>query len=104
MTANTPTSADFRETYSADGGVDYRDVIRQSGGHWSIKAGSFCTIYDDDPLGGCFRVQKAGQNCYEFYFVARTEERAETDPGKPSWTARAWRSDEPAACHDKADV
>jgi hypothetical protein len=99
-----PSKREFRETYETDGRVDYRDGGRQSGGRWSIKAGSFCTIYDDDPLGGCFRVQKAGPNCYEFYFVARTEERAETDPDKPSWTARAWRADEPAACHEKADV
>jgi hypothetical protein len=100
-----PNKRSFHEIYHADGSVAYEDDGRTSGGHWSIKAGSFCTIYDDDPLGGCFRVQKAGPNCYEFYFIARTEENAEKDPSdKPSWTARAWHADAPAACHDKADV
>ena len=48
--------------------------MRECGGHWSVASGTFCTIYDDDPTGGCFRVQKTGANCFEFYFVARTED------------------------------
>jgi hypothetical protein len=100
-----PNKRSFRETYNLDGGLAYQDDRRQSGGHWSIKSGSLCTIYDDDPAGGCFRVQKAGPNCYEFYFIARTEERAENDPSdKPSWTARGWMPDKPAACSERADV
>jgi hypothetical protein len=93
----------FTETYAAEGGVDYRDSVRVSGGHWSIVAGTFCTIYDDDPAGGCFRVMRSGENCYEFYFVARTEEQAAT-PGSPDWSARGWLNSKPATCTDGANV
>ncbi len=100
-----PNKRSFRETYETGGAVAYEDDRRSSTGHWSIKAGSLCTIYDDDPAGGCFRVQKAGPNCYEFYFIARTEEGAEKAPSdKPSWTARAWMAGKPASCSEKADV
>ena len=100
-----PNKRSFHEAYEPDGNVRYEDDARTSGGHWSIKAGSFCTIYDDDPLGGCYRVQKAGPNCYEFYFIARTEERAMSDPSdKPSWTARAWLASEPASCTERGEA
>ena len=45
-------------------------------GRWSISEGTLCTIYDNDPTGGCFRVLKTGSNCFEFYFVARNEYEA----------------------------
>ncbi len=95
-----PSGREFHETYEADGRVAYADDLRASGGHWSIESGAFCTIYDDDPMGGCFRVHKVGSNCYEFYFVARTEEEARAAQKEPSWTARAWLEQEPATCKD----
>lgn len=93
----------FTETYRAEGRLRYRDELRASDGHWSVTAGTFCTIYDEDPTGGCFRVHREGANCYEFYFVARTEERAK-EPGAPSWTARAWVSGEKSTCVDGANA
>lgn len=95
----------FTETYAVDGSVAYRDDGRESGGHWSVESGTFCTIYDDDPAGGCFRVKRAGSNCYEFYFVARTE--AEASQGrtkKPDWVAQAWFKDQVSTCVAGADV
>lgn len=80
----------FDEAYEATGEVRYRDETRANGGQWSIVAGTFCTIYDNDLSGGCFRVRQESANCYEFYFVARTEEQAEIDPKKPDWTAQVW--------------
>jgi hypothetical protein len=96
-----PNGRPFKETYEAGGRVSYADDLHASGGRWSIEAGTFCTIYDDDPMGGCFRVHKVGSNCYEFYFVARTEEQARKDPKEPDWTARAWLEDEPSTCKER---
>lgn len=88
----------FHETYAADGTVAYRDQRRVSGGRWSVETGTFCTIYDDDPAGGCYRVRQVSGNCFEFYFVARTEAEAKRDPRKPSWTARGWFPEKPTTC------
>jgi len=88
----------FQETYRADGSVSYRDTRRTSGGKWSVQAGTFCTIYDGDPAGGCYRVRRQSENCFEFFFVARTEAEARRDPRKPAWTARGWFSGKPSTC------
>lgn len=93
----------FTESYTDAGRLDYRDELRQSGGHWSIVNGTFCTIYDTDPTGGCFRVRRSGANCFEFYFVARTEEEART-PRDPDWTARGWLNDRKSTCVDGANA
>lgn len=98
-----PSGREFTETYASGGHVDYRDTGRATGGRWSITDGSFCTIYDDDPTGGCFRVLKSGANCFEFYFVARTEEEART-PRSPDWTARAWLTGENSTCTEGSNV
>ena len=95
----------FTETYEPGGAIAYseKDVAYQ--GHWSLQAGTFCTIYDSDPTGGCYSVRQVGDNCYEFYFVARTEEEAATQgPGPARWTARAAVSDRDATCSDKPAV
>ena len=95
----------FKETYMDDGGLHYQDDGRVNGGHWSVSSGTFCTIYDDDPAGGCFRVQKIGANCFEFYFVARTEDKAPGPPDRdPSWTARAWISGHASTCKERVGV
>jgi hypothetical protein len=94
----------FEETYMTGGRVSYRDSNRSSGGRWSIQSGTFCTIYDDDPAGGCYRVRRDGENCFEFYFVARTEAQASGDPRTPHWTARAWYKDKPSTCVDGQNV
>lgn len=93
----------FTETYRADGRLTYRDDIRESGGHWSLVNGSFCTIYDGDASGGCFRVRRSGSNCYEFYFVARTEAEA-VNPREPDWTARGWYNDRKDTCVEGANA
>ena len=95
----------FKETYKADGNLHYQDDMRESGGHWSVTSGTFCTIYDDDPAGGCFRVQQFGANCFEFYFVARTEDKAPGPAdGEPAWTARAWLPDQQPTCKQRVGV
>lgn len=51
-----PDGQTFTETYRSGGSIDYRDERRSTHGRWSVVNGSFCTLYDDDPTGGCFRV------------------------------------------------
>jgi hypothetical protein len=94
----------FAETYRADGAVSYRDSVRASNGRWSVRSGTFCTIYDDDPSGGCYRVRRVSQNCFEFHFVARTTAEAEKDPRRPDWTARGWFPTEAKTCVDGESV
>lgn len=95
----------FVESYEGDGRLNYKDQKREQRGRWSIQAGSFCTIYDVDPSGGCYRVQKVSENCFEFYFAARTVEQAQSEPsGKPSWTARGWVKGEPQTCGENVGV
>ena len=95
----------FTESYAADGAIDYRERGIEYRGHWSIQAGSFCTIYHTDPAGGCYSVRHVSENCYEFYYVTRTEaQAAERDLGRPAWTARAAVADRDASCSDRPSV
>lgn len=95
----------FTETYGTDGGIDYRERDRTFAGHWSVQGGAFCTIYHQDAAGGCYRVTQVSENCFEFYFVARTELDAANDQNiGPSWTARAAVSDRPSTCDDRPAV
>lgn len=95
----------FQERYLANGRLEYSEAERRTGGRWSVQSGTFCTIYDTDPAGGCFRVHRVGSNCFEFYFVARTEdEAARPERRTPDWTARGWVSDQPSTCTEGANV
>lgn len=97
--------ATFVENYGGDGRLNYKDGKREEHGRWSIEAGTFCTIYDLDPSGGCYRVHKVSDNCFEFYFAARTVEQAQQTPrDKPSWTARGWVKGETSTCADNVGV
>jgi len=96
---------EFHEKYMADGKLEYREPERHTTGYWSVQSGTFCTIYDTDPTGGCYRVHRVGANCFEFYFTARTEaEAASPDRRKPDWTARGWLTDAPSTCTEGANV
>ena len=95
----------FTERYLDDGRIEYSEGGPTIGGHWSVTAGTLCTIYDTDPTGGCFSVAREGDNCFEFYFAARTEQWAPGPKGsKPSWTARGSIRGEAGTCHDGANV
>lgn len=97
--------AKFVERYDGNGHLNYRDDKRETQGRWSLQAGTFCTIYDLDPTGGCYRVHKVSDNCFEFYFAARTVEQAQNSPNdKPSWTARGWVRGETSTCAENVGV
>ncbi len=95
---------EFREQYAADGSLEYVDPAkaRQLSGHWSIIKHRFCTIYDGNSTGGCFRVRQVSDNCFEFYFEARTEEEVRGSSLRhPTWTARAWRTESVSTCQER---
>lgn len=95
----------FSEHYLDDGSLSYEEGPRQTSGYWSITAGTFCTIYRGDSSGGCYRVARIGANCFEFYFVARTEAQVRRrEDGKPGWTARGWKKTQPATCVETPTV
>lgn len=94
----------FTESYGRDGRIEYRERGTIIAGKWSILSGSLCTIYDTDPTGGCYRVKKVGSNCYEFYFVARTEQQARTEQGRPAWTARGSVQGRDGTCAEQHSV
>jgi hypothetical protein len=96
----------FTERYATDGRLSYTEPGLTLGGHWSVTEGTLCTIYDYDATGGCYRVVRVDTNCYEFYFVSRTEAAAPGPPngGKPSWTARGALQGKPSACRDTPSV
>ncbi|MEQ1716653.1 MAG: hypothetical protein ABL907_11815 [Hyphomicrobium sp.] len=99
------TGRRFTEHYLEGGALEYAESGVTIHGHWSVTAGTLCTIYDMDPTGGCFRVSKSGQNCLEFYFVARSEEAAPGPPGvTPDWTARGTVDGAIEACKDGENV
>jgi hypothetical protein len=95
----------FTETYTDAGTISYRDPRKAMTGRWSVINSAFCTLYDGVITGGCFKVIRHSQNCYEFYFVAGSEaEAARPDRGRPSWTARGWNKALPPTCDEKPVV
>lgn len=95
----------FTERYLTNGQVEYIENGRIAGGHWPVMAGTLCTIYDGDSSGGCFRVSKTSENCFEFFFVTRTEAAAPgPDDTRPAWTARGAVEGQPSGCREGANV
>ena len=92
----------FTESYDATGAIVYRDTRKALIGRWSVVNGAFCTLYEGAITGGCFKVVKVSANCFEFYFLADSEEESATpDPGRPKWIARGWNKKHAATCDDK---
>jgi len=95
----------FTERYGNDGHLIYSERGVTLGGHWSVTEGTLCTIYDNDVSGGCYRVSRVAPNCYEFYFVSRTEEAAPgPNDGTPRWTARGAVQGQASSCKDEPSV
>lgn len=98
-----PSGRGFVETFDIGGRVDYRDDRRRVFGRWSVTARTFCTIYEGDASGGCFLVRRMSENCFEFYFAARSN-RQDPRPEDPSWSAQAWLLDAPSTCVAGSEV
>jgi len=96
----------WSETYTADGRLDYREVVRGGIGYWYFRDHVFCTFYDPGQglSGGCWTALKISANCYEFY-VAELAGPSTADEAAPgplrSWAARAWLRGVPSTCEDR---
>jgi hypothetical protein len=81
---------EFTETYAGDGKSKYWDPRGPMTGTWSIVGDLFCTFYDGGSLdGACFRVEKIGENCFDFFSAADSTEEAKAPTREPRYTARA---------------
>lgn len=87
----------FRETYFLGGKIDYWDPRIAEKGQWSVVNNLFCTFYDS-MAGGCFRIEQIGNNCFDFYAAANTQEQALKPDEKPRYTARGSRDGESPSC------
>jgi hypothetical protein len=81
----------FTETFWPDGKDSYWDPRGTSTGHWSVAQDLMCFEYDPESnmIGGCFRVEKTGANCFDFYVQAQAKNGAAPDVKKPRYVARA---------------
>jgi hypothetical protein len=94
-----------RETYAVGGKIpDYLDATRSATGTWSVVNNQLCTFYEADMAGGCFRVEKIGANCFDYFAVASSVEEALTPSEKPRYTARAHIDGLPDTCPDELTV
>jgi hypothetical protein len=96
----------FTEAYRPDGSIDYQERSVSHGGQWSVVGGAFCTIYTTLATGGCYRVRRVSDNCYEFFFAARSERDAADGrlSRRPSLTARAAVADRVSTCDERPAV
>ncbi len=91
----------FREQYRTDGTLTYVEPSNRRDGNWSVVAGTFCTIYTGSDTGGCYRVTRVSDNCFHFYFAARSVSGVKGGATRAlSYTAEAWRTDRTATCKE----
>jgi hypothetical protein len=89
----------FTETYKLDGVADYNDTRWGNVlGQWSVVNNHFCTLYEHEMQGACFKGIARGSNCFEFYASTATPAETANPQGQPAWTARAWRTDKLNTC------
>ena len=79
-----------QETYAVGGKIpDYVDNYQSSTGTWSVVNNQLCTFYDSKMAGGCFRVEKLNDNCFDYFVMASSVEEALAPQERPRYTARA---------------
>jgi hypothetical protein len=93
-----------RETYLVGGAIDYWDPLYGNRtGQWSIVNSLFCTFYDG-MTGGCFRIERLSENCFDYFAQASSEQEALNPTDKPRYTARAFIEGKPSTCPDEVSV
>jgi hypothetical protein len=90
----------FTETFWADGKDTYWDPRGTSLGKWSVARDLMCFEYDVqyEMSGGCFRVEKSGSNCFDFYSVSKNVSDVPPAGTKPRYVARASADGAVATC------
>ena len=97
-----PSGSPWSEHLFGDGATDYREGAKRWRGQWWIESRAFCFAYPEPGTGGCFRVVRLGQNCYELYEATGLAGRGDDAPvGASLWNGRMWRADRPATCDEK---
>ena len=81
----------FTETFWPDGKDSYWDPRGISTGHWSVAQDLMCFEYDPEynMAGGCFRIEKIGANCFDFYVLTQMKNDPVSDTKKPRYVAQA---------------
>jgi hypothetical protein len=96
----------FTETFWPDGKDTYWDPRGTTTGKWSVARDLMCFEYDSESnmSGGCFRVEKNGSNCFEFYAVAKSVNDVPLPGTKPRYVARASADGVEGACPAELQV
>lgn len=93
-----------RETYLVGGAITYWDPFYGSRtGQWSVVNNLFCTFYNG-MTGGCFRVERVSENCFDYFARAASEQEALAPREKPRYTARAFIEGKPSTCPEEVTV
>ena len=69
----------------------------------TVRDGSLCFTYADSETidGGCFTVERRGDNCFDFYATDTTATPFQRRNGL-GWTARARATNRPSTCEAAA--
>jgi hypothetical protein len=81
----------FTETFWPDGKDTYWDPRGTSMGQWSVARDLMCFEYESEfnMAGGCFRIEKTGANCFDFYAVSNSMNDKVPADKRPRYVARA---------------
>lgn len=94
-----PSNRLWSETIRGDGTSDYREAEKHWMGEWWVETREFCFRYPPPGVGGCFRVTRVSENCYELYEFSGPERHEETPPFVGDrWNGRMWHADRPTTC------
>ncbi|MGE0768975.1 MAG: hypothetical protein AB7L90_21240 [Hyphomicrobiaceae bacterium] len=100
-----PSQRPWTETIGADGTTDYRESSNHWRGRWWIRNREFCFSYPPPGVGGCFRVTRISENCFELYEFGTALGGEETPPNIANlWNGRMWHADQPTTCEARPSV
>jgi hypothetical protein len=100
-----PSGRDWNETIGADGTTEYREGTNHWHGRWQIRDREFCFTYPAPGVGGCFRVTRISDNCFELYEFESPLGSEDTPPDVAHrWNGRMWHADRPTTCEARPTV
>ncbi len=100
-----PSNRSWTETIGADGSTEYREGSTHWRGRWWIRDREFCFAYPPPGVGGCFRVTRISENCFELYQFDGPAAGEDTPPNIANlWNGRMWHVDKPTTCEARPTV